>query len=110
MLTLTWTTNGDCRLSRWLRVRVREFAVAPTVIETVTARRHAGDWAGAATGVPASGAGRPGGVAAAGTASVHRNATPSASGRRGASRWSAVVVPTCGPASSERSVRDSDLT
>ncbi|MFI5721022.1 hypothetical protein [Nocardia sp. NPDC051750] len=39
-------TNGDdSRLSFWLRVR--EFAVPPSMIETATARRRAGDWAGA---------------------------------------------------------------
>ncbi|MFI8193771.1 hypothetical protein ACIF8T_34210 [Streptomyces sp. NPDC085946] len=37
--------NGDPRLSLWRRVR--EFAVPPSMIETATARRHAGDWAGA---------------------------------------------------------------
>ena len=42
---LTQTANGDSRLSFWLRVR--EFAVPPSMIETATARRHAGDWAGA---------------------------------------------------------------
>ncbi|MCI3275149.1 hypothetical protein [Streptomyces cylindrosporus] len=43
---LTETANGDSsRLSRWLRVR--EFAVPPSMIETATARRLAGDWAGA---------------------------------------------------------------
>jgi hypothetical protein len=36
---------GDSRLSLWLRVR--EFAVPPSMIETATARRHTGDWAGA---------------------------------------------------------------
>ncbi|MGW8768217.1 hypothetical protein ACWGN5_37720 [Streptomyces sp. NPDC055815] len=35
----------DSRLSRWLRVR--EFAVPPSMIETATTRRRAGDWAGA---------------------------------------------------------------
>ncbi|MGE7438598.1 hypothetical protein [Kitasatospora sp. NPDC001175] len=44
---LTQTANGDSRLSLWLRVR--EFAVPPSMIETATARRHAGDWAGACT-------------------------------------------------------------
>ncbi|WP_405020776.1 hypothetical protein OHV05_31815 [Kitasatospora sp. NBC_00070] len=44
---LTRIANGDSRLSRWLRVR--EFAVPPAMIETATARRHAGDWAGACT-------------------------------------------------------------
>ena len=42
---LTQTANGDSRLSFWLRVR--EFAVPPSMIETATARRLAGDWAGA---------------------------------------------------------------
>lgn len=42
---LTQTANGDSRLSFWLPVR--EFAVPPTMIETATARRLAGDWAGA---------------------------------------------------------------
>ncbi|MGK4584954.1 hypothetical protein [Kitasatospora sp. HPMI-4] len=42
---LTQTANGDSRLSFWLRVR--EFAVPPSVIETATDRRQAGDWAGA---------------------------------------------------------------
>ncbi|WP_457028496.1 hypothetical protein [Kitasatospora sp. P5_F3] len=42
---LTWTANGDSRISRWLRVR--EFAVPASMIETATARRRAGDWAGA---------------------------------------------------------------
>jgi hypothetical protein len=42
---LTETANGDSRLSFWLRVR--EFAVPPSMIETATARRCAGDWAGA---------------------------------------------------------------
>src|SRR5689334_8910207 len=37
--------SGDSRLSRWLRVR--EFAVPPSMIETATARRTVGDWAGA---------------------------------------------------------------
>ncbi|MEU6234326.1 hypothetical protein [Kitasatospora sp. NPDC047058] len=41
----THTANGDSRLSFWLRVR--EFAVPPSVIETATARRSVGDWAGA---------------------------------------------------------------
>ncbi|MFH8838107.1 hypothetical protein [Streptomyces sp. NPDC017868] len=35
----------DSYLSRWLRVR--EFAVPPSMIETATAHRRAGDWAGA---------------------------------------------------------------
>jgi hypothetical protein len=42
---LTQTANGDSRLSFWLPVR--EFAVPPSMIETATARRLAGDWAGA---------------------------------------------------------------
>ncbi|MFI1368744.1 hypothetical protein [Streptomyces griseochromogenes] len=42
---LTQTAYGDSRLSLWLRVR--EFAVPPSMIETATARRRAGDWAGA---------------------------------------------------------------
>ncbi|WP_441248864.1 hypothetical protein [Kitasatospora sp. McL0602] len=42
---LTQAVDGDSRLSFWLRVR--EFAVPPSMIETATARRHAGDWAGA---------------------------------------------------------------
>ncbi|MFB7588986.1 hypothetical protein [Streptomyces sp. NPDC056169] len=42
---LTSTANGASRLSLWLRVR--EFAVPPTMIETATARRLSGDWAGA---------------------------------------------------------------
>lgn len=36
---------SDGRPSFW--PRVREFAVPPAMIETATARRHAGDWAGA---------------------------------------------------------------
>ncbi|MCJ0874869.1 hypothetical protein [Streptomyces sp. AP-93] len=43
---LTQTANGtSSRPSFWLRVR--EFAVPPSMIETATARRSAGDWAGA---------------------------------------------------------------
>jgi len=42
---LTQIANGDSRLSLWLRVR--EFAVPPSMIETATARRRSGDWAGA---------------------------------------------------------------
>jgi hypothetical protein len=42
---LTDTAIGDSRLSFW--PRVREFAVPPSMIETATARRLAGDWAGA---------------------------------------------------------------
>ncbi|MFF7472930.1 hypothetical protein [Streptomyces sp. NPDC008092] len=41
----THLTDGDTRLSLWRRVR--EYAVPPTMIETATARRTAGDWAGA---------------------------------------------------------------
>ncbi|SCL45080.1 hypothetical protein GA0070606_0595 [Micromonospora citrea] len=37
--------NADSRLSFWLRVR--EFAVPPSMIEIATARRQVGDWAGA---------------------------------------------------------------
>ncbi|MDQ1017717.1 hypothetical protein [Streptomyces afghaniensis] len=42
---LTDTANGCSPLSFW--PRVREFAVPPSMIETATARRRAGDWAGA---------------------------------------------------------------
>ena len=42
---LTDTAYEDLRLSFW--PRVREFAVPPSMIETATARRRAGDWAGA---------------------------------------------------------------
>ncbi|MEU9360570.1 hypothetical protein AB0D35_20945 [Streptomyces sp. NPDC048301] len=42
---LTENASGDSRLSLWLRVR--EVAVPPLMIETATARRIAGDWAGA---------------------------------------------------------------
>lgn len=42
---LTATVYGDSRLSLWLRVR--EFAVPPSMIETASTRRRAGDWAGA---------------------------------------------------------------
>ncbi|MFD8981078.1 hypothetical protein [Streptomyces sp. NPDC059564] len=42
---LTHTANGDSRHPLWLHVR--EFAVPPSMIETATARRRAGDWAGA---------------------------------------------------------------
>ncbi|MFD4864336.1 hypothetical protein [Streptomyces sp. NPDC058412] len=42
---LTQTAHGDSRLSFWLRVR--EYAVPPSMIETATARRSVGDWAGA---------------------------------------------------------------
>lgn len=41
----TPSADGDSRLSLWLRVR--EYAVPPSMIETATARRRAGDWAGA---------------------------------------------------------------
>ncbi|WP_424186776.1 hypothetical protein ACOBQX_02785 [Actinokineospora sp. G85] len=39
------TTNEDFRLHFWLRVR--EFAVPPSMIESATTRRVVGDWAGA---------------------------------------------------------------
>ncbi|MEV7521834.1 hypothetical protein [Streptomyces sp. NPDC091371] len=42
---LTHIANGDSHLSLWLRVR--EFAVPPSMIETATVRRRAGDWAAA---------------------------------------------------------------
>ncbi|MGW1668308.1 hypothetical protein [Streptomyces sp. NPDC002324] len=42
---LTDASHGDSRLSFWLRVR--EFAVPPSMVETATARRAVGDWAGA---------------------------------------------------------------
>ncbi|MBT2489467.1 hypothetical protein J7E96_13255 [Streptomyces sp. ISL-96] len=42
---LTQTANRDSRLSFWLRVR--DFAVPSSMIETATTRRCAGDWAGA---------------------------------------------------------------
>ncbi|MFD9520538.1 hypothetical protein [Streptomyces sp. NPDC059979] len=42
---LTQTASGDSRLSFWLRVR--EYAVPPSMIESATARRSVGDWAGA---------------------------------------------------------------
>ncbi|MFJ5216766.1 hypothetical protein ACIP98_18860 [Streptomyces sp. NPDC088354] len=50
---LTQNAYGDSRLSLWLRVR--EYAVPPSMIETATVRRRAGDWAGAcaAAGVDA---------------------------------------------------------
>lgn len=41
----THLTDGDTRLTLWRRVR--EFAVPPAMIETATARRETGDWAGA---------------------------------------------------------------
>ncbi|MER7673447.1 hypothetical protein ABTY61_33990 [Kitasatospora sp. NPDC096128] len=44
MLTRT-AIEDDSRFSFWRRVR--EYAVPPTMIETATARRLAGDWAGA---------------------------------------------------------------
>jgi hypothetical protein len=40
----THTAYGDTRSTFW--PRVREFAVPPSMIETATARRLAGDWAG----------------------------------------------------------------
>ncbi|MFI6587175.1 hypothetical protein [Embleya sp. NPDC050493] len=42
---LTRIANRDFRPSFWLRVR--EFAVPPSMIEIATARRRVGDWAGA---------------------------------------------------------------
>ncbi|MEO3751888.1 hypothetical protein [Streptomyces sp. B6B3] len=42
---LTHLANGESRTSFW--PRVREFAVPAAMIETATARRRAGDWAGA---------------------------------------------------------------
>ncbi|WP_371663425.1 hypothetical protein [Streptomyces sp. NBC_00280] len=42
---LTENAYGDTSLSYW--PRVREFAVPPSMISTATARRLAGDWAGA---------------------------------------------------------------
>ncbi|MGW2488274.1 hypothetical protein ACWCV9_13795 [Streptomyces sp. NPDC001606] len=39
------TVHEDSRLSLWLRVR--EYAVPPSMIEAATGRREAGDWAGA---------------------------------------------------------------
>jgi hypothetical protein len=41
----SWTANGDSRLLFWLRVR--QFAVPPSMIEASAARRVVGDWAGA---------------------------------------------------------------
>src|SRR3954452_16818071 len=41
----SWTADGESRLLCWLRVR--EFAVPPSMIESATARRTVGDWAGA---------------------------------------------------------------
>ncbi|MFF4505830.1 hypothetical protein [Streptomyces sp. NPDC001401] len=46
----THNANGDSSLSPWrlsFWLRVREFAVPPSLIETATARRRVGDWAGA---------------------------------------------------------------
>jgi hypothetical protein len=40
-----FTANDESRLLLW--ARVREFAVPPSMIESATARREAGDWAGA---------------------------------------------------------------
>jgi hypothetical protein len=45
---LTETAIGNPRLDRWRQVRA--FAVPPTMIETATARRLSGDWAGACAG------------------------------------------------------------
>ncbi|THA81522.1 hypothetical protein [Streptomyces sp. A0592] len=42
---LTATANRDSRLTLWRRVR--EYAVPVSMIETATARRHAGDWSAA---------------------------------------------------------------
>ncbi|MFJ7589053.1 hypothetical protein ACIQZO_17065 [Streptomyces sp. NPDC097617] len=42
---LTHTVHEDSRLALWLRVR--RYAVPPSMIETATVRRSAGDWAGA---------------------------------------------------------------
>ncbi|MEV8030802.1 hypothetical protein [Streptomyces sp. NPDC086182] len=44
---LTRTAYEDSLLSFW--PRVRDYAVPPTMIETATARRRRGDWAGACT-------------------------------------------------------------
>ncbi|WP_405358781.1 hypothetical protein OG535_04875 [Kitasatospora sp. NBC_00085] len=44
---LTRSAEGNPRLSFWLRVR--EYAVPPSMIEKATDRRRAGDWAGACT-------------------------------------------------------------
>ncbi|MEV0899062.1 hypothetical protein [Actinoplanes sp. NPDC049802] len=41
----SWIANGESRRQNWRRVR--EFAVPPSMIEAATARRLAGDWAGA---------------------------------------------------------------
>ncbi|MEV7185960.1 hypothetical protein [Kitasatospora sp. NPDC093102] len=42
--------GNDSRLSLWRRVR--EYAVPPSMIETSTARRLTGDWAGACAAPP----------------------------------------------------------
>ncbi|MGW1808418.1 hypothetical protein [Streptomyces sp. NPDC002078] len=42
---LSSTAHGDSRLSLWLRVRT--YAVPPSMIELATGRRATGDWAGA---------------------------------------------------------------
>ncbi|MFJ1708027.1 hypothetical protein [Kitasatospora sp. NPDC088346] len=42
---LTRNANGDSRHSFWLRVR--EYAVPPSMIDAASARRSVGDWAGA---------------------------------------------------------------
>src|SRR5437660_9045910 len=42
---MTHSANEDPRLLFWSHVR--EFAVPPSMIETATARRAVGDWAGA---------------------------------------------------------------
>jgi hypothetical protein len=41
----SFNADGEARLLSWWHVR--EFAVPASMIETATARRHAGDWAGA---------------------------------------------------------------
>jgi hypothetical protein len=41
----SFNADGEARLLSWRHVR--EFAVPASMIETATARRHAGDWAGA---------------------------------------------------------------
>src|SRR3954449_9227660 len=41
----SFAATGDSRLHFWLRVR--EFAVPQSMIESATARRAVGDWAGA---------------------------------------------------------------
>ncbi|MFB9185969.1 hypothetical protein ACFFX1_48285 [Dactylosporangium sucinum] len=45
MLMRSDFANGETRLLCWQRVR--EYAVPPAMIESATARRAAGDWAGA---------------------------------------------------------------